>query len=695
MGDNGTLAQPAARTDSSTLPAVKVQALRAQESSTAPWQGIVAKRSITATKTDTPLIQTPQAVSVITREQMDQQGVTTIDQALRYTPGVYSQDATDFRFDQLRGRGFALDQFLDGLILSPSAFYANPRIDPYFLERIEVLHGPSSVLYGAGSPAGIVDMISKRPSEEAIHELTVQMGNHDRYQFGFDMGGKIDPAGTVSYRVTGLARDADSEVNGIKDQRIAIAPSVTIKPTRDTTFTLYGSYQRDPAGGLFNSLPANGTVGFNANGRIAPSTYLGNPDKDYFRRTQFSLGYEFEQKINEVFTFRQKARYIHDDVDYHQTYFSSYLANSTTTVSENAFLDREHLGQFGLDNQMQAKFSTGPIQHTMLFGLDYQKLIAGTNSGTGSVGTLNVFAPNYSALAGITATTKRVDAASNQVGVYAQDQLQYGRWALTLGARNDWASTNTQTATPTAMTIQHQDVHAFTWRGGLSYLFDSGIAPYAGFTKSFQPTAGVDYAGNALVPTTGEQYEVGVKYQPKGHNAFYTLSAFNLTQQNVTTTDPRHTGYSVQTGEVRSRGIELEAHAALTDELSLIGSYTYLNQVVTRSNTATQLGKRPPISPRHLASLWLDYTLHGGLARGLGFAVGTRVIGPSAGDTANSFDVPGVVLFDAAVHYAIGNWKLAVNGSNLFNRKYASYCQGGSCYYGSTVAVLGTAKYQW
>ncbi|SAL45251.1 iron uptake receptor [Caballeronia sordidicola] len=677
----------------STLPAVNVESQR--ESPTGPTAGIVAKRTVTGTKTDTPLLRVPQSVSVVTRDQMDRQGVTTVDQALRYTPGVYSQDSTDFRFDQLRGRGFDYSEYLDGLALQLSQYYANPRIDPYLLERIDVLRGPASVLYGAGSPAGIVNMVSKFATEDQVNEVQLQFGNDNRYEAAFDVGGKVDKDGTVLWRIVGLGRDADTQVDGVKDQRIALAPSVTIKPNADTRLTLYAQYQRDPAGGLFDSLPVQGTASYNPNGRISPGTYIGNTDTDYFHRTQYAFGYKFEQKINDVFTFRSNARYMHDDVDYRQSYFGTWQAGTNQSVlTMSAFLDREHLSQFAMDNQLQAKFSTGDVKQTVLFGVDYQRLLSGTNSGSGAVGTLNPFDPDFSTVGQIDTTTKRVDTATDQLGAYLQDQIEYRRWLLTLGIRNDWTSTNIQTS-GSSTGLQNQTPHAFTWRGGLSYLFDSGIAPYFSYAKSFQPTTGVNFAGQALAPTTGQEYEVGVKYQPKSYNAFYSAAIFDLTQHNVATTDLNHPGFSVQTGEVRSRGLELEGHVQLTDDLSVLASYTYLNQVVLESNTASQVGKRPTMAPRNMANLWADYTLHGGPARGLGFGAGVRYIGMSAGDTANTFDVGSVVLLDAAVHYDIRNWRFQVNATNLTNRTYVAYCSGGACYYGSKIGVLGTAKYQW
>ncbi|WP_321943780.1 TonB-dependent siderophore receptor [Paraburkholderia tropica] len=699
-GQNAGSAQSAQSTKSTqaasakgTLPAVNVDAQR--ESPRGPTSGIVAKRTMTGTKTDTPIVRVPQSISVVTREQMDQQGATTVDQALRYTPGVYSQDSTDFRFDQLRGRGFDYSEYLDGLALQADQYYANPRIDPYFLERIDVMRGPSSVLYGAGSPAGIVNMVSKFATEDQVNEVQLQFGNHNRYEVAFDVGGKLDNDGTVLWRIVGLGRDADTQVDGVKDQRIAFAPSVTIKPNADTRLTVYAQYQRDPAGGLFDSLPVQGTATYNPNGKVSPGTYIGNPDTDYFHRTQYAFGYQFEQKINNVFTFRSSARYMHDDVDYRQSYFGTWKAGTNQSVlTMSAFLDREHLSQFAMDNQLQAKLSTGDVKQTVLFGVDYQRLLSGTNSGSGSVGTLNPYDPDFSTVGQIYTTTKRVDTATDQLGMYLQDQIEYRHWLLTLGIRNDWTSTNIQTS-GSSTGLQNQTPHAFTWRGGLSYLFDNGIAPYFSYAKSFQPTTGVNYAGQALVPTTGQEYEVGVKYQPKSYNALYSAAIFDLTQHNVTTTDLNHPGSSVQTGEVRSRGLELEGHIQLTDNLTVLGSYTYLNQVVLESNTAAQVGKRLTMAPRNMANLWADYTLHGGALRGLGFGGGVRYIGMSAGDTTNTFDVSSVVLLDAAVHYDLRNWKFAVNATNLTNRTYVAYCSGGACYYGSKIGVLGTAKYQW
>ncbi|MBM2769947.1 TonB-dependent siderophore receptor [Burkholderia anthina] len=690
--DDGTTPAPAR---DGTLPTLEVRAASMQDPA-GPGVGYVATRSTTGTKTDSDRLTQPQSVSVVTRGQMDDLGVQTVDQALRYTPGVYSQDGTDIRFDQLSGRGFSLDSYLDGLHLYQSPRFATPRIDPYFLERMEVLHGPASVLYGQGSPGGLVNYVSKLPTAEPYHEVMLQAGNHDNYQLGFDFSGPVDKAGTVSYRVVGLGRTADTQVGQIKDQRIAIAPSVTLRPDRDTTFTLQGGFQRDPNGGLFNPVPASGTLFVSPNGRLGPDRYFGDPDRDGMHRTQYWFGYQFDHAFDDRFSVSQTLRYLHIDQHYYQTSVTSPFSADGKTVSMWGNVDNEHYTQFEVDTHAQARFSTGPVEHVALFGVDYQRSMLGDNEGNSVVGTVDLFQPNYAAL-GTQPVDTRLDYALSTFGVYAQDEARYRNWVLTLGVRQDWAGGNQQTTSLAsgAGTIYHSNDHAFTWRAGLAYRFDNGIAPYVSYARSFQPLLGAAYGGVPYSPTRGKQLEAGVRYQPKGFDGFFSVAAFTLTQDNVQVTDPVHPQFAIQTGQVRSRGIEAEAHANVTPNLKLIASYSYLNQSVTES-TMANLGKRPTIAPRHTAAAWADYTFLTGPLRHFGIGSGVRYTSSSAGDSANTFDVPARVLVDLGVHYDLQNWRLALNVNNLFDREYISYCSSSSlCYWGATRTILGTARYQW
>lgn len=689
----------------SRLPTLTVTGVR-DDSHVGAADGYVAVSGVTATKTDTPLIETPQSVSVVTSDQMTAQGAQSVAEALRYTASVLPEirGASASGASYLFSRGFYLEQFLDGARMpSDTSFgYAIPSFDPYGLERIDVLHGPASVLYGQANPGGVANLVSKRPTTTPIHEVFVTTGSHGRAQAGFDLGGALTSDGKLSYRLTGTALTTGTQVDNTKEKRIYIAPAITWKPDDNTTLTVLAKYQRDPDVGYYNFVPAIGSVIFNPAGNVSSHTNLGDPDFDHHSRTQYSIGYEFEHRFNQVWTFRQNTHYTYVTDDFADVFANGYAAGSNTTVNRYAFFNDENAKFFTIDNQLQAKFSTGPIAHTVLFGMDFQRVLYREEVGLGAAPSLNVFAPSYGSVT-MPAAFSDDNIRQKQLGAYAQDQMAYGKWRFLIGAREDWATADD--TNPLTSTSQAQSARAFTWRTGLVYLFDNGIAPYASFAKSFDPQVGELYGGGMAKPTTAQQYEVGVKYQPTGYNSFITASLFDLTEQNVLTSDPDHPGFNTQAGQVRARGLELEGHASLSDNLDVVASYTYLNDVTTESNdTATTLsgdttalqGKTVWGIPRNIASAWIDYTFHDGNLRGLGFGTGVRYLGSSY-DESNTIRVPSVTLFDAAIHYDTGlHWLFSLNAKNLFNRQYVASCfSAATCTYGDGVEVLGTARYRW
>lgn len=708
---SGTTSAVYAQTSTSTdgtspqLPTVTVTGNR-DNPNVGAADGYVAVSGVTATKTDTPLIETPQSVSVVTSDQMTAQGAQTVAEALRYTASVLPEirGAGSPAAGYLFSRGFYLEQFLDGSRLpSDTSFgYAIPSFDPYGLERIDVLHGPASVLYGQANPGGVANLVSKQPTTEPIHEVFVTTGSHGRAQAGFDMGGALTSDGKLSYRLTATGLTTGTQVDDTKEKRIYIAPAVTWKPDQNTTLTVLAKYQRDPDVGYYNFAPALGTVVFNPAGNVSSHTNLGDPNFDEHSRTQYSVGYEFEHRFNDTWTFRQNTHYTYVTDDLNQIFANGFATGSNTTLNRYSFFNDENSKTFTIDNQMQAKVNTGPIAHTILFGVDYQRVLYREDVGLGAAPSLNVFAPVYNDVA-MPAAFSDDHIRQKQLGAYVQDQMAYGKWRFLIGAREDWVTADD--TNPLEGTYEAQSARAFTWRTGLVYLFDSGVAPYASFAKSFDPQVGELYGGGIAKPTTAQQYEVGVKYQPRGYNSFITASLFDLTEHNVLTSDLDHPGYNTQAGEVRARGVELEGHASLSDNLDLVASYTYLNDVTTESNdTATTLsgdttslqGKTVWGIPRNIASAWLDYTLHGGNLRGLGFGAGVRYLGASY-DESNTIRVGPATLFDAAIHYDTGlHWLFSLNAKNLFNRQYIASCfSAATCTYGDGVEVLGTARYRW
>ena len=690
----------------SSLPTVKVTGNR-DNSLVGSADGYVPITAVTATKTDTPLIETPQSVSVVTSDQMTAQGAQTVAEALRYTASVLPEirGASAAGASYLFSRGFYLEQYLDGARMpSDVSFgYAIPSFDPYGLERIDIVHGPASVLYGQAAPGGVANLVSKQPTATPIHEVFVTTGSHNRMQAGVDLGGPVTTDGKLTYRFTATGLDTRTQVEGTRQKRIYIAPAVTWKPDENTTLTVLAKYQRDPDVGYYNFVPAVGSVLFNPAGQISSHTNVGDPDFDHHSRTQLSVGYEFEHRFNPTWTFRQNTHYTYVKDDLANVFPYGYASGSNTTLNRYTFFNKESAKVFSIDNQAQAKVNTGPVSHTMLFGFDFQRVLYGEDVGAAfNASSLNVFDPVYGNNT-MPAETSYDQIRQKQFGVYAQDQMAWGKWRFLIGAREDWVSADDNN--PVTASYEAQSARAFTWRTGLVYLFDSGIAPYASFSKSFDPQVGQLYGGGMAKPTTAQQYEVGVKYQPPGYNSFITASLFNLTEHNVLTSDLDHSGYYTQAGEVRARGLELEGHASLTNNLDLVASYTYLNDVTTESNDTTTTisgdttslqNKRVWGIPRNIASAWLDYTLHAGPLRGLGFGGGVRYLGSSY-DASNSIKVSSVTLFDATVHYDTGlHWLFSLNAKNLFNRQYVASCfSSATCTYGDGVEVLATARYRW
>ena len=243
----------------STLPEVRVTGEAERENRWGPANGFVARQSATATKTDTPILETPQSIAVVTREEMDAQQAQTVRATLRFAPGVFISDDADNRLDSISSRGFVLDQYLDGL-KTISGTWSVTKVEPYLLERVEVLKGPSSVLYGQASPGGVLNLVSKRASPDPVHEVQLQYGSNASKEAAFDIGGAINADKTLSARVVGLVRDSDTEVGHTQEKRVAIAPSLTWQPDSRTSVTLMADYLRDPAGGFWNMLPINGTL---------------------------------------------------------------------------------------------------------------------------------------------------------------------------------------------------------------------------------------------------------------------------------------------------------------------------------------------------------------------------------------------------------------------------------------------------
>ena len=678
------------------LPEVNVAAGRAR--SWEPVPGYAATLGSSGTKTDTPLLETPQSVSVVTAAQIRETDAASITEALAYTPGLTAQAPTFSRMaDDFTIRGFNVadgysGMLRDGLRLNPNVYGLVQ--EPYGLERIEVVRGAASVLYGQLSPGGLVNATSKRPTQEPLRELNLGIGSDDRRVYSGDFGGRLTEDGSLSFRLTGLWRDSDNWVDHVEDNRRYIAPALTWRPDQDTTVTLLASYQRTET--QFAAPMPYAPV----RARTIPRDFFtGEPGFDRFDVESYTAGYLLEHRLNDRMTLRSGARYFTSSGNWDYLTFGALAPNGTVT---RGLSQREEASSgFTMDHSLESRFETGPLSHTLLTGVDYFN--ARYNSHrylSGTAYPINLFNPVYGRLPLV---NRGIDTGSrvngDQVGLYAQDQIRFDRFVLTLGGRYDWSERKTTIFRSGAQSSQ--DDEAFTGRAGLVYVFDNGLAPYVSFSQSFAPNIGTDRLGNAFTPTRGTQYEAGLRYQPPGSSMIFSGAVYRLTQTDALVTDPLNASFSVQAGEVRSQGVELEARGEY-GPFGFIASYAYTDARTTESTVAAQEGQRVTLTPYNTVALWGDARLDGLGLTGLKLGAGVRYVG-EANIPGFNRDVPDYVLVDASARYDLGTLfprmpgaSIAVNVHNLLGNDYFT-CAGSStgCRYGAPRTWLASLSYRW
>ncbi|MBD1227996.1 TonB-dependent siderophore receptor [Xenorhabdus griffiniae] len=664
-------------------------------------KNIVESDSAAGTKSLTPLIKTPQSISVINRAQIEAQGATSVADALNYSSGVVTNyRGSSNRNDEVITRGFRYaPKFLDGLS------YGN-QLDPWLLERVELVHGPASVLYGQVSPGGLINMTSKRPTAEAIRKVQMKAGNQSLGELAFDFGGALGDDIPVLYRLNGIVSTQKQFVKDYKKERIAIAPALTWIPNDNTTFTLLSSYQYDPKAGFRNFYPKKGTVTAVPNaGYIPYKMNLSEPSFNQSRREQSSIGYIFEHDINDVFSFQQNLRYSRANERFKLFVYVSDVKDLPTSIQRRPQREYNKTQSFNVDNQLKALFSTSNIDHNVISGIDYKwaDSLSRRWYKSGSQYDFDWSNPVW----GIPVNENELSLSLNdkkklyQLGAYVQDQLSWENWNLVLSGRYDWTETKQQNLLKNTSTTQKD--RAFTGRAGLLYAFDNGISPYISYSTSFEPNLSQGAPGTpAFKPTTGEQTEIGIKFQPKDSDTLLTLSLFDITQKNVTTSNPV-TRFSEQIGKIGSKGAEAEIHSQITPEINLIASYTYTDTKTKDDGNTSRIGKRIPSVPEHAASAWGSYSFTQTALKGFTLGAGIRYTGSTSGDYAETFHVKPYTLYDLMAKYDLGEASpqlkganVQLNVNNLTNKRYVASCSNvEACFYGSGRSIVATVEYTW
>lgn len=712
LQNNTAILQKRSASDSLELSTINISG-QSTESAYGPVDGYVATRSATGTKTDTPILEIPQAINVVTADQIETQGARNLTQALRYTPGLGVNGFTDRNAiaDEITSRGFApTPLYLDGAYLPYAGSLGGaPQIDPYTLERVEVLKGPSSVLYGQNQPGGVVNMVSKRPTTEQRSQVKFGLGSYHRVNGAFDTSGPIDEEKQFSYRLVGLAKKGNEQVAHTNNERLLLAPSLTWAPSEDTSLTLLAQIQRDD--GLFDyqALPMVGSLVRGPNGqKIDRDFFAGDSKYNDYKRDQYILGYDFTQSLTDDLKFRSTARYIDVRDRYKGFYLRSFATDTNGdtdyTRANRVKLDwQQHNTAYTLDNNLEFKFNTGALEHTTLAGIDYRHF----NRKYDGYNAYNVLPVdlygknNYNTSSLTPVLDTKWDNTIRQIGLYAQDQIKLDSWILTIGGRKDWAEVENKDLL--ADTITEQRDHKFTGRVGLTYVTDFGLAPYVSYSESFLPTVGTaapERGGKAFEPTEGEQYEVGVKYQPY-EKTLITAAVFQIEQKNVLTGDVEYPQYQSQQGEVRSRGIELEVKSSI-ENIDVLAAATYIDSFYTKETYGNEDNRSEAQAPVS-ATAWVDYHFVQAPLAGLTWGVGARYTGRKPGDAANSFHTPSYVVYDTTLSYDLGKLssdmrglQASLNVQNLFDREYVSDCNYSfGCYYGQERVASVEVSYDW
>ena len=551
-----------------------------------------------------------------------------------------------------------------------------------------------------------------------------------------DVGGPVTSDGSLGARMVALAQHGGTQIDDVENSRYYISPSVTWEPASNLTWTLLGQYQRDEGGATYQFLPATGTIYETNGGYIENDANLGEPDWNNYDRDQM-LGASFlEWEISPAVTIRNNSRFTHTDVLYRVTVLSGDTitdctdpSNATAVVAGANCISGQTIGRraiqadgssngFATDTQVQFKFGTGPVEHTLLGGFDYfhtewehyRDLVTLAGLPRGQVDPLfDIFNPEPRGSSDYAENLQpQIYGASDseQTGLYLQDQLSIGNLRLSVGGRYDWTDDTTENLI--AGTRQDYSADAFTWRAGAVYLFDNGLAPYFSYAESFLPQL-VDPSGTKdgvlFEPTTGTQYEAGLRYQG-GQGIYLTAGVFEITQQNVPVRDPEgdlcgNNVCQIQAGEARVRGIEFEGRASLGAGTTLIASATHLDAEITEDTNSAIVGNNLTQVPEYMASLFANHRIEAGALEGLGFGAGVRYIGESVGGTLNDFEIGDYTLFDLVLRYDVPSGPLqgvglSLNGRNIADKRYVVTCNSAaSCYYGQGRVVTARMSMKW
>ncbi|MFT8782736.1 TonB-dependent siderophore receptor [Acetobacter syzygii] len=728
-----------------TLGPVRVGGTTAHQDPTGPGVGYVATNTMSATKTDTPITEIPNSIYVVTQQQMIDQGAQTVMDALKYTGGIYAGASGTFNNGNAAAdsisfyqRGFSTHQFVDGLLSNSQS-----AGETAFLERIEAINGPASVMYGQTTPGGMLAMSLKKPTDTPLHQVSVGFGNWGRYESTVDFSDKLTKSGNLRYRVAAIGVTQGTQTDHVDYHRVGVLPSITWDIDHKTSLTLLGMYMYTPGTGISesNDYPLKGSLITDGYRRIPRNNFLGTTNWNTEADTTAMFEYQFQHNFNKYINFSQTFRYEQSSANSKNSYYDGSV--DSEEIYQAPQWAKETFKTTALDSRVYGKFQTGSLQHTWVVGSDFRSYHYNwyyqRDKTTGGDFIVNMYNPGASYTpcfsTSVSAACKGSFGTSRydyfQEGVYFQDQIKWKRLSILLGGRQDWVNynghasvytydnTNGQSSGDTTPSNSApQPANAFTWRAGILYNFKFGLTPYFSYATSFVPQTSTNYQGQPFAPLTGKQLEAGLKYKVPNKDILLTAAAFRIDEDHYLEQDPIHTSYSLDAGRVRSQGFEVSANANITRDLRLIASYSYVdiryaktNKTASRYNPYTETsygdkiserGMFVPYVPRNMFSAFVDYSLPNNVIKGFGLNGGIRYVGFTYTDSVESYKAPAYFLFDIGAHYDFGASIPSLKGlkaqlaiSNLTNKYYVTRCSNYDCYIGQGRRVYGNLTYNW
>jgi iron complex outermembrane recepter protein len=658
-------------------------------------RGYRVPNASTATRTDTPLRDIPQAIQVVPRQVLEDQNVNRLEEAVRNAPGVTQTSAPYFiNGTFLVIRGFtARDDSGNILRNGVSDPISSRQIDFANIEQVEVLKGPASVLFGRADPGGTVNIITKQPLQDPFYEVDATVGSYDFYRGTIDLSGPLNESKTVTYRLNAAYQNIGSFIDFVDSNRFLIAPVISVDLSDRTRLTFEGEYSSSNNRAMLG-VPALGSVLSNPNGQLPLNRNIGEPFARPFDVQTYRIGYKLEHQFSDNLSLRNQFRFSSYNATVDEIFGTRLLADNRTLNRQ--YTERSFLQQgYNFTTDLIAKFSTGSIQHQLLFGVDLLRFDSPRFLGIGrSISPIDIFNPVYGRPLGSSTFTRfnfafRTDA----LGVYVQDQITLlDNLKLLAGLRFDTFKTSEQDFLSDIETSTSGS--AFSPRFGIVYQPIEPISLYASYSRSFTPVNGIALNGSSFQPESGTQYEVGIKadFNPRLST---TLALFDLTRTNVSTTDPNDPNFSIQTGEQRSRGLELSLSGEILPGWNIFAGYAYTDAKITEDNDFPS-GNRLSNAPENTFNLWTTYEIQSGSLRGLGLGIGLFYKGETQGDLANSFTIPSYLRTDASLFYRRNNFRVSINVRNLFDRKYYEFANGQNFVYAAEpLTVQGTVSWQF